>query len=66
MANGMLTKKEVEVIRAASSGTPTAELAELMSITQGTLKWHLHNIYQKLGVRNRTQALRQAEKIGYL
>jgi LuxR family maltose regulon positive regulatory protein len=29
-------------------------------LTEGTVKWHLHNIYAKLGVKNRTGALREA------
>jgi len=60
-----LTKKEVQVIQLAESGNPTKELASELNISQGTLKWHLHNIYEKLQVKNRTQAINKAKKLGY-
>ena len=60
-----LTKKEIHVIQLAESGNPTKELASELNISQGTLKWHLHNIYEKLQVKNRTQAINKAKKLGY-
>jgi len=61
-----LTKKEILVIQLAESGDPTKHLAERLNISQGTLKWHLHNIYEKLHVKNRTQAIKSARDLGYL
>lgn len=61
-----LTKKEIQVINLAESGDTTEQLAQAMHISQGTFKWHLHNIYQKLKVKNRTQAINQARKLGYI
>jgi ATP/maltotriose-dependent transcriptional regulator MalT len=60
-----LTKKEIQVIQLAESGNPTKELADELNVSQGTLKWHLHNIYDKLNVKNRTQAINKAKKLGY-
>ena len=61
-----LTKKEIQVINLAESGDTTEQLAQVMHISQGTFKWHLHNIYQKLKVKNRTQAINQAKQLGYI
>lgn len=61
-----LTKKERKVIQAAESGDTTLQLSQQFNISQGTLKWHLHNIYGKLGVKNRTQAIKKAKELGYI
>ena len=60
-----LTRKEIQVIQLAESGNSTKELANELNISQGTLKWHLHNIYDKLQVKNRTQAINKAKQLGY-
>lgn len=65
-AHDALTKKEKKVIQAAESGDSTLELAQQFNISQGTLKWHLHNIYGKLGASNRTQAIKKAKELGYI
>jgi ATP/maltotriose-dependent transcriptional regulator MalT len=61
-----LTAKEIEIINALSEGLPNKVIAERMLVSLGTLKWHLHNIYSKLAVTNRTQALNKARTEGYL
>ena len=61
-----LTKKEIKVIRLAESGDSTQQLADTLSLSQSTIKWHLHNIYSKLDVKNRTQAINKARELGYL
>ncbi len=42
------------------------EVAEQLVVTVGTVKWHLNNIYSKLGVRSRTQAIARARALGLL
>lgn len=61
-----LTAKEVEIISALAEGLPNKVIADRLLVSLGTLKWHLHNIYGKLNVRNRTQALLKARAEGYL
>ncbi|HBG29327.1 MAG TPA: hypothetical protein DDW98_01650 [Gammaproteobacteria bacterium] len=62
-----LTRREVELLsRAARSGLSNRKLAEALFVSEGTLKWHLHNIYGKFGVRNRTGAVAQAQRLGLL
>lgn len=52
-----LTQREADLLaRLASSGAKTAELALELGVAEQTVKFHLTNIYRKLGVANRTEA----------
>ena len=61
-----LTAKEVEIMKLLSEGLPNKTIADKLLVSLGTLKWHLHNIYSKLQVKNRTQALLEAKRLGYI
>lgn len=52
-----LTRREVEVLTAMEAGKTNAEAAADLSLSPGTVKKHLDNIYAKLGVANRTAAV---------
>jgi DNA-binding CsgD family transcriptional regulator len=56
-ADGPLTRQEVAVLRLAATGRTTAAIASLIGISTETAKTHLANVYRKLGVANRSQAL---------
>jgi LuxR family maltose regulon positive regulatory protein len=62
----LLTAREMEVMRALSKGLTYAIIARNLVISENTLKSHIKNIYSKLEVNNRTQAILQAEKKGLL
>ncbi|MGL5986388.1 MAG: helix-turn-helix transcriptional regulator [Burkholderiales bacterium] len=47
-------------------GLDNKQLATALSISEGTLKWHLHNIFGKLQVRNRTQAVQVSRQHGLI
>ena len=49
-----LTAREREVMRLVAEGLPNKEVARRLALTEGTVKTHLHHIYQKIGVTNRT------------
>lgn len=53
----MLTIREVEVLRLLNMGLSRNEIAETLSISINTAKKHLSNIYAKMGVRNKAEAL---------
>ncbi len=58
-----LTKRERQLLTMIDSGLSNAQLAESLFISEQTVKWHLHNVYGKLGVRNRTGALARAGRL---
>ena len=55
-----LTRREREILTLVSEGLQNADIAQQLWITEQTVKFHLTNIYRKLGVSNRTQASRWA------
>ena len=61
-----LTRRELEILRLVAEGHSNAELAKLLWVTEQTVKFHLSNIYRKLGVSNRTEASRWAQVNGLL
>jgi LuxR family maltose regulon positive regulatory protein len=52
--------KERAALRLAASGVSNEEIARRLGVTIHTIKWHLANVYTKLGVRNRTAAVKVA------
>jgi LuxR family transcriptional regulator, maltose regulon positive regulatory protein len=63
-AEDALTRKELRILKHLESGRSNREIAASLFISEGTLKWHLHNLYRKLGCRNRTGALAAARQRG--
>jgi DNA-binding NarL/FixJ family response regulator len=60
----MLTKREVEVLKAIAQGENSKEIAETLHVSERTVRNHLANIYRKLGVHDRTQAVLYAVRHG--
>uniref|UniRef100_UPI0038BC63B4 response regulator transcription factor n=1 Tax=Aromatoleum toluclasticum TaxID=92003 RepID=UPI0038BC63B4 len=48
------------------SGLSNQEIADRLGLTVGTVKWHLHNLFMKLRVRNRSAAIFKAKRAGLL
>jgi len=68
-AEGMaeaLSAREVEVLQAAARGMANKEIAEALSISYYTVQVHLRNIFGKLGVDNRTEAVTYALAQGWI
>ena len=64
--NQQLTRREVSILKRLDSGLSNKEIAESIFVSEGTLKWHLHNVYGKLEVKNRTGAISRAKNLGIL
>jgi DNA-binding CsgD family transcriptional regulator len=56
-----LTKREIEVLRHLSTERPISAIAATLHISINTMKTHLKNLYRKMGVENRTQAVEKAK-----
>lgn len=52
-----LTEREGEILKALASDRSAGQIAHALGISPNTLKFHLKNLYQKLGVPSRTQAV---------
>ena len=50
-----LTPREIEIVRMVAEGLRNKAIAARLSISEGTVKVHLHNIYEKLGVDGRLE-----------
>jgi DNA-binding CsgD family transcriptional regulator len=55
-ARARLTRRELEILRLVAEGRPNREVAQILWVTDQTIKFHLANTYKKLGVRNRIEA----------
>jgi DNA-binding CsgD family transcriptional regulator len=60
----VLTERERSILTAVASGMTTAAISRDLWISQHTIKFHLTNIYRKLGVTNRAGAVRYALEHG--
>ena len=66
MQNGVeqrLTVREREIARLVMSGLRNKTIAGELQLCEGTVKIHLHNIYRKLGIRNRMALLVQNDQL---
>lgn len=61
-----LSEREVEVLAAIAEGLTNREIAQRLYISERTVKWHASNIYGKLQVGNRTEAVARARGLGIL
>jgi two-component system nitrate/nitrite response regulator NarL len=52
-----LTKREIDVLRLMAIGLQNKEIGAVLSITEGTVKIHVHNILSKLDVSSRSRAI---------
>ena len=61
-----LTEREFEVLRLLIVGRSNREIAETLVLAVGTVKWYVSEIYNKLGVSSRTQAIARAGELKLL
>jgi LuxR family maltose regulon positive regulatory protein len=59
----ILTEQEMKVLHLIGSGLSNKEIALSLFVTGDTVKFHIKNVYRKLGVNNRVQALQYAQEI---
>ena len=62
----VLSEREMEVLRLMAKGAPNKEIAAVLSISESTAKTHVANIFQKLEVKDRTEAVTQAIQRGII
>ena len=66
MKNILLTKREQEIFDLLVLNKSTKEIAKILKISEKTVRNHISNVMQKLGVKARTQAVIELLKLGEL
>jgi DNA-binding NarL/FixJ family response regulator len=61
-----LSERELEILQLMAKGAANKEISSQLNIAQSTVKTHIANIFQKLGVNDRTEAVTQALKKGII
>jgi LuxR family maltose regulon positive regulatory protein len=64
--SGGLSLREIEILTQVSGGLRNREIGDRLGLTEGTVKWYMQQIYDKLGVRRRPQAVLRARQLGIL
>jgi DNA-binding NarL/FixJ family response regulator len=59
------SRREAELVRLVSQGLRNKEIAARLGITEGTVKTHLHRLYEKLGVTSRVELVNRARREGW-
>ncbi|HEX6334687.1 MAG TPA: response regulator transcription factor [Flavisolibacter sp.] len=65
-ANNLLTDRECEILKGIASGLTNREIGLKLFVSENTVKKHINNIYIKLDVRRRTQAIARAKELKIL
>ena len=61
-----LTPRELDVLRLLATGYTNQQIADELVLSLGTIKSYTNKVYEKLGVRNRTEAVIQGRKLGLI
>ena len=60
----VLTPREIDIVKMVAQGLGNREIAEKLFISEGTVKTHLHSVYEKLGLKGRVQLANYAQEKG--
>ncbi len=58
-----LTSREIEVLQLLARGCSNSQIAGILVLAQGTVKYHIHNLLGKLQAESRTQAIAKAKEL---
>lgn len=65
-ATNILSARQLEILLLVARGKSNSQIASSLYLTEGTVKRHLHNIYAKIGVVSRGEAVRKALEEGWI
>ncbi|MCY1382658.1 transcriptional regulator EpsA [compost metagenome] len=63
---GSFNTREMEILGMVSAGMLNREIGNRLGMTEGSVKWYLQQIYDKLGIRRRSQAVERARQLGII
>ncbi len=61
-----LTSRQLQILPLLAEGMPNKRIADVLGLTEGTVKQHLKDLFRRLNANNRTQAVREARRLGLL
>ena len=61
-----LTSRQLQILPLLAEGMPNKRIADALGLTEGTVKQHLKDLFRRLNASNRTQAVREARRLGLL
>ncbi len=64
--HGGLSQREAQMLQLLASGMPNKKIAQTLNISEVTVKFHLGNLFRKLGCSKRAEAIRGAKALGWL
>jgi LuxR family maltose regulon positive regulatory protein len=63
---GRMTNREIEILSMAGAGMLNRQIGEQLGLTEGTVKWYLQQVYDKVGIRNRKQVVARVRRLGLI
>ena len=63
---GLLSDREVDVLKCLARGQTTAQIANVLFISENTVKTHIRHILEKMEVNNRAEAVARAAQLGMI
>ncbi|WP_313513606.1 LuxR C-terminal-related transcriptional regulator [Pseudomonas sp.] len=64
--NQDVSYREQEILRFVAAGMSNRDIAQAVHLSEATIKWHLHKLFAKMGVRSRTQAVLKGKTLGLI
>ena len=61
-----LNEREAAILKFMAAGLPNREIASELFLSVNTVRWHAHNLFGKLGVSRRSEAVARARELGLL
>lgn len=63
---GRITSREIEILTLAGAGLLNRQIGDQLGLTEGTVKWYLQQVYDKVGIRNRKKAVVRVRRLGLI
>lgn len=63
---GRLSVREIEILTLVAHGMRNREIGDRMGLSEGSVKWYMQQVYDKIGIRRRSQAVERARQFGLM
>jgi LuxR family maltose regulon positive regulatory protein len=63
---GRITSREIEILTMAGAGMLNRQIGDQLGLTEGTVKWYLQQVYDKVGIRNRKLVVARVRRLGLI